>query len=379
MNINSPYKDLYTQADRKATDTSPSIWDKDIQLGPALRLKDRYNWYQLMGILMNSGLALTDCLAVMKEQLHKKKIKQIIETLNRDVESGLSLSDSMEKQASYFSLLEIHSMRIGEQTGRMQEIFVHLSHYFESQRAIRKKVTQALSYPIAVIAIASLVMVFMINYVVPMFKDIFDRFQAELPPITQFILALSDQFHLYALSIVGILLIIFLILRVCRDQPLFQSFLSRTILAIPLWGSLLLKLQLSRLCFTFSLLLHAGINMDRALSLLIDIISFYPLNQALISIRKQVIEGMTLYEAMKDHKIFPSYFTQIIRVGEKSAQLPSMLSHMAENLEKESQQQIQQLMQLLEPILIVFLGGIVGVILISMYLPMFELGNAIGN
>ena len=156
-----------------------------------------------------------------------------------------------------------------------------------------------------------------------------------------------------------------------------KNFLSNLLLKIPFIGKLLSKLYLSRLAYSFSMMLSAKVNLDKTLELLKETVGFYPYKKALGEIKDDIIEGKSLYEGFASQPIFPAHFTQIIRVGEKSAKLDQVISRLAQSLEEESEAGISQLTQFLEPLLIIILGSLVAIILIAMYLPMFELSTAI--
>jgi type IV pilus assembly protein PilC len=355
-----------------------SIWDRNLRLGPVLRLKDRRDLFQLLGILLGSGLGIIDCLEVLQDQARNPAIRQLLDQIRGQLADGLSLSESLARQAAHFTDFEVYSLRMGEQTGKTPAVLSNLASLYEKRIKLRRKVIQALSYPVAVILIALLVLTFMITFVVPMFQDIFARFDAELPPITRAILRLSDFALAYGLYALGTGIVAGILAWRMRNHPLARSGSSYLLLRTPFLGQLLLKLHLARMCYTFSSLLAARVNLDRALELLEKLITFYPLQLALVDIRKAVIEGSSLYEALRVHPVFPVFVTQIIKVGEKTAQLDQMIEKLAQSLEEESEAGISQLTQFLEPLLIVILGVMVAVILISMYLPMFELSNAIG-
>ena len=366
------------QEGNPSTRQKSSIWEREVRLGPVVKMKDRQRLYHMLGILLGSGLGIMDSLEVILDQTKKKALKTLLEMIKSELETGSPLSDCMDKQQSHFSPFEIQTIRMGEQTGQMHTILQSLSEFYEKKIRLKRKVVQALSYPIAVIVIAILVLSFMIAFVVPMFKDIFQRFDAELPAITQQILKISEVFteQLGWILLGGIIIAgaTFFV----KKQAGFRKIMSRIMLKIPILGPLMLKLQLSRFCFTFALLLRSKINMDKSLALLNQIIPFFPIQQAIHAIRKEVIEGSTLYEAFCQHSIFPRYITQIVKVGEKTAQLEGLFEKLGRNLEEESETGVSQLTQFLEPLLIIVLGVMVGIILVAMYLPMFELSHAIG-
>ncbi|MEM7512994.1 MAG: type II secretion system F family protein [Bacteroidota bacterium] len=379
MKIPVTQKAHYWQPAQIAESEEVSIWNRELIIGPPVSLKDRQQFYQLLGVLLSSGLSIIDSMEVLQEQLAKRKLKLIVSRIREQLESGFSLAESMEKNPKYFSPFEVYNVLMGEKTGKLKDILQNMAFFYEKRLKLRRKVRQAMTYPLVVIGIAILVMIFMINYVVPMFQDVFKRFDAELPPVTKFILSLTngmDQYGWIGLLLVGIIAIIFFRLRRIEG---WRSFTSQSSLKLPIWGPLLLKLQLARFSYTFSLLIRSKITLDQALALMHKILRFPPLQQAVLQIQQEVSVGKSLFEAMKKHTVFPTYFLQIVRVGEKTAKLGEMMEKMAESLEEESEAGVQQLTQFLEPLLIILLGGMVAVILVAMYLPMFELGNAIGT
>lgn len=355
-----------------------SIWDRDIRLGPPLGMKDKQSLYQMLAVLLESGLGILDCLEVLIDQSKKKAHTQLLEDIQVELQAGKSLSESIEAKPSYFNAFEIHSLKMGEETGRMAYVLKSLATFYEKRIKLKRKVLQAFSYPISVIVIAVLVLAFMIGKVVPMFKDIFDRFDTDLPPITQTILSLSDFFRdNFGYLLLGTIILGLGLFRLNKLE-VFRAFRSAVLLRIPIIGKVILKLQLSRFCYAFALLLKSKVNLDQALALLQSTVTFYPIQKILPKIRQEVVEGETLYQSIKPYRIFPSFFTQIIRVGEKTARLDEMLEKLAQNLEEESEAGVNQLTQFLEPLLIIILGLMVAVILVAMYLPMFELSQAIG-
>lgn len=355
-----------------------SIWNRDIRLGPLFRLKDRLHLYQLLGVLIDSGLAMREAFEVLADQFQKAALKAEIQAIKAELEQGTSLSDALAKRPQHFGSFEYHSIRMGEETGQLSTVLQSLSGWYEKRLHLRRKFFQAMSYPLAVIVIATGVLAFMLTMVVPMFKDVFQRFDAELPPITQFMLDLSDGVQNYGgWGFLGLGLVILALWRVRKTQR-GHRLGGELMLRIPLIGPIWKKLQLARWAYSFALLLQAKLPLDRCLTLLADIQTFYPLQQALGRIRTAVINGQSLFQAMQQERIFPAYLAQMVRVGEKTAQLDPLMTRLAKRLDEESQAGVGQLTQLLEPLLIVLLGGMVGLILISMYLPMFELSRAFG-
>ncbi|MEO0470839.1 MAG: type II secretion system F family protein [Bacteroidota bacterium] len=375
MKIDQTYQSVYQT---KPVEKVPSIWEKNIQFGKAFPLKERQKLYQMLGILLRSGLGIMDCLAVLIEQASSKKIKAMLEQLQSHLEDGLPLSQAITHQPHFFSEFEIQNLKAGEESGQMADILTNLAALYGKRLRLKRKIIQAFSYPVAVIVVALLVLTFMIAFVVPMFEDIFQRFDSKLPPITEWLLSLSDFVQENGLWMILGLILSSVAAFFLQRQAGVRRVSAKVLLRLPLLGNLIRKLQLSRLAYTFSILLSAKVNLDQTLTLLTEIIRFPPLKSALVQIRKEVIEGSSLYDAISQQDIFPLYFRQIIRVGEQTARLDQMMEQMALSLEEESEAGVQQLTQFLEPLLIIVLGIMVAVILVAMYLPMFELSNAIG-
>lgn len=355
----------------------PSIWNREIDFSPAFSGKEKQQFFHLLAMLMEAGLSITESLEVVASQLRKKKSQHIVQALAQALNEGHSLSEAATAQRKYFSKFEVYSLRMGEQAGQMVQVLFDLASYHEKRLRLQRKLTQALSYPAVVVTIAGGVLFFMINYVVPMFSDIFKRFDAELPRITQLVIACSDFFAQYGLALllafIGTLVAAFRL----RKQPTLRRLVSNLTARIPLLGKLFLKLQLARFCYTLALMLRSKVSLDQALELMQEIIQYHPLQRTIPHIRKHIVEGKTLYEAIASHPIFPPVMLQMIKVGERTARLDTMVGNLAKNLEEEAETSISTLTSLLEPLLIVILGLMVGIILVSMYLPMFELSNTI--
>ena len=360
------------------SEESSSFWELEIRLGPVFPSSEKQQFYHLLAVLLESGLSLVDGLDVIIGQTKKANVKEIISNLEEDLKKGHSFAESMAHQGNTFSGFEIYSIGAGEQTGRMTEIVQRLAHFYEKKIKLHRKLIQALSYPIAVIIISFFVVGFMMAFVVPMFQDIFARFDAELPALTEFIISVSSFFQanwgfiLLSLGIMG------LGIWSLRNNQWLIKWSSHLIIRLPLIGKLLMKIHLARLCYMLSLLLTSKVNLDKALAIMKDLLTFYPFKTTFETIRQEVVDGKSLNEAFKQHSIYPDYLHQIIRIGEESATLGKMLGKLANRLEDESETGVGQLTQFLEPVLILFLGGMVAIILISMYLPMFKLTGSVG-
>ena len=356
-----------------------SIWKREIELRPSFGSKEKMRFFQLLGVLLEAGLGIREALEVIREQQKKRLHKQIVAGIQSSLDDGHSLSVALERQEKYFTPFERHSIAMGEQSGQMHRVLEDLATFHDKRQKLKRKMTQAFSYPVVVTVIAGGVVFFMINYVVPMFRDIFARFDAELPAITQAVLSLSDLTTQYSGLILLFLALLVGAYFLVRRRTWYRRFTAAVTLRIPVIGPIIRKVQLSRYCYSLSLMLHSHIQLDQALALLEQVTPFEPLQRSIPTIRKEVEEGGTLFSAMSRFSIYPTMMMQMIKVGERTARLDDMLEQVAHTYDEESGAGISTLTSLLEPLLIVVLGLVVGVILVSMYLPMFELSNTFGG
>lgn len=358
---------------------SDSIWNRDISFGNPFGLKQKKAFYELLRVLMDAGLGIIDALEVVADQQQrgKGKVNGIILTLIQSLQDGNSFSAAMAGQGKYFDNFEQNSIRMGEASGTLTQVLGELAHYYESRLKIRRKLMQVMSYPVIVISMASTVVYFMITQVVPMFQDVFDQFDAELPALTQRILDLSDFLQVYGIWIVAIFGLLGVFLYQVRHREWFRHYSSALVMRVPVFGSILFKVHLSRFALTMGTLLSSRVKLDEALHLVHGIATFYPIQSQLPAIKQRVIEGETLYDSIRDIAIFPAVLKQMVRVGEKTARLDHMFERLGRSLEQESEIEINTLSHIIEPLMVMILGLIVGTILVAMYLPMFQLSQAI--
>jgi len=361
----------------KSNSQNESIWNREIQLGSAFGLKEKKAFYELLGILLKAGLGILEAFEVIIEQTRSKKQAAILKGITEGLRDGSTFSDSLREQPNAFDSFEIYSIEMGEAGGRLQEVLLELSKHYESRLKIQRKLVQVSSYPLVVIVLAIGVVYFMVTQVVPMFEGVFKQFDAKLPYITQKILDLSFFVQDYGLRMFGGMIAFFLILFRLRKTVTFRKYSSNLLLRIPGIGRLILKIQLARFAISMATLLKSKVNLDEALSIAEGVVRFYPLQIIIPKIKQHLTEGGSFYEAIEHESLFPAVFKQMIRVGERAAKLDEMFENLGRSLEEESEAEISGLTTILEPLLVLILGSIVGTILVSMYLPMFQLSQSI--
>ncbi|WNJ21622.1 type II secretion system F family protein [Pontibacter sp. G13] len=343
-----------------------------------LPLKDRQRFYVQLSALLGAGPGLIESLDMIEGQLPRPETRTMVQRMKADLAAGMSLSESMKRAQGMFSDFEISTIQVGEHTGEMGAVLERLGQWFQRQLNLQRTLKQALTYPVAVVGMSVVVLGFMLGVVVPMFKDIFARFDAELPKITQFMLMVSDGLIAYRWVIFIAVFVWVLGIWKGSQQPAVIRMGQRLLERLPVLGGLYVQLQLTRLSQALGMMLGASMHLDAALVQGAHALSMWRMRDALEMSRQLVIQGMPLHEALARHDVFPPSWIQLVAVGERTASLALMFERMGQQYETETQTLVQQLTQLLEPVLIVMLGSMVAVILVAMYLPMFELSSAIG-
>ena len=362
------------------TKNNAKIPPKSLNVKPKLpslkRFSNRHkeDFYREFATLINSGVDYNQALKILAGQQKSVFIKSIYEQINQDVVKGKPLHEAI-KGYKYFTPYEYHSIKIGEDTRRLPEIFDQLQKYFARKIKIRRQVISVLAYPIFVLFITFGVLYFMLNFVVPMFATIFKQFGKDLPGITQFVLDLSDNFN--TVFIIFLLIIILLIVghKLLKNNTRYLKFTSSLLMKLPFFGPLIVKIYLARFCQSFSLLLSAKTPLINALELTSKMISFYPLKSALIHAKHNVLRGETLSSSLAEHSFFTPKIISLTVIGEQINELDKMYDNLANQYNDEIDHSTKLIGTILEPVMILFIGSIVGFIMVAMYSPIFNLSK----
>jgi type IV pilus assembly protein PilC len=283
------------------------------------------------------------------------------------------LNQALKKFPRVFDDLYCNLVASGEQSGSLDIMLRRVAEYLESIVKLRSQVRQAMIYPVAIVTFAILVVIFMMWKIIPIFASIYQELGAELPVLTAGVLAMSYFVQRYIVFIfLGLIALVFLY-RYVRRTPTGRKFFDRLYLRFPLFGSLLEKVGLSRVTRTLSTLLSGGVPMLEALRITSTTANNVIIEEHIMAARKQVSEGLSLTDAFREQKSFPFMMIQMVGVGEATGTLDEMLGKLADFYDEEVEATVTSLLSVLEPILLIFVGGIVGSIVISMYLPIFNL------
>jgi type IV pilus assembly protein PilC len=329
-------------------------------------------------VMIDAGLPLVQCLQILGEQQDNKAFQRVLLQVREDVESGSSLANAMKKHPQAFNELYVNMVAAGEAGGILDTILQRLAGYIEKAARLKAQVKSAMIYPIAVISIAALVVYVILWKVIPVFSALFISLGADLPLPTRIVVALSKFVGRFWWLIVGLLIAAGFALRRYYATEQGRLVIDGLLLKAPILGLVLRKIAVARFCRTLGTLLSAGVPVLESLEITARTSGNAVLERAILEVRKQVEEGKSIAEPLKATNQFPPMVVQMISVGEATGAMDTMLGKIAEFYEEEVDVAVAGMMKLIEPILIFFLGVVIGGIVIAMYLPMFSLISKIG-
>lgn len=325
------------------------------------------------GTMLEAGLPLLDALSTQYRQTRNRLLKNAIKEIARDVEGGYTLAESMRKHKRVFSELYVNMVEAGEKGGALGEIFARLAEYLEKMADIQRKIKGAMIYPIIVICVMIVAVAALLIFVIPTFADLYKGFGAQLPLLTRIIIGLSDFVKGNILLILAIFIGIIAFLIGWYKTTSGKEVLDRIILRIPIIGPLVHKNSLARFARTLSTLLNSGVDLMEAMEITARTTGNRVVQHGIMRARNSIREGSTIARPLEQSRIFPPLVVQMVAIGEQSGNLDEMLAKVADFYDKEVDAAVEALTTALEPIIMVLLGGIVGTMVIAMYLPIFKL------
>ncbi|WP_419418653.1 type II secretion system F family protein [Legionella sp. D16C41] len=331
-----------------------------------------------LATMLNAGIPLIQTFDIIAKGQTNQKVKTLVETIKKDVESGLTLTEALKKHPKYFNELYYNLVDAGEKSGSLDVMLAKIATYKEKIEKIKRKIKKALTYPIAVLVIAFLVTAGLLIFVIPQFEALFKGFGADLPALTRGVISLSQLFQTYWYIIFGAIGIgIYAFIRARNRSVNFAHNVDRFMLKIPIIGSILQKAAIARFARTLSITFAAGLPLVEALYAVAGATGNIIYAQATNKIREEVSNGQQIRIAMDNTHLFPSMVIQMIAIGEESGALEQMLTKVADFYEEEVDNAVDSLSNLLEPIIMSILGILVGGLVIAMYLPIFKLGSVV--
>ena len=349
----------------------------EISFGKSFNNKKKETFYTELSVLLNAGISLKESLSLIANEQKKGKDQKIFKTIINNLISGSSFSDSI-KSTKDVTEYEYYSLIIGEETGTLQKVTNELGLFFKRRNEQRRTVVSALSYPIVVLITAILAVLFMLRYVVPMFADIFKQNQVDLPWLTKVIIKSSTIFQQYFWVIILSIVMLIVLKKLVSKKIWYKNYSSEFLLKIPFVGELLRKMYVGQFTQAVALLTSAKVPVLNSIQLTKKMIDFYPLQNALHKVEDDILGGKNLSDSLKKHDVFDKKMISLLKVAEETNQNEFIFERLTTQYNEEIQYKSKMFSTILEPLIIIFLGALVAVILIAMYLPMFTLSSVLG-
>jgi len=342
-------------------------------------VKDKAVFSRQFAVLMNAGVAIVRSLGVLSEQCSNPKLKQALVEISNDVQSGMNLSESMRKHPDCFDGLYVSMIQAGEVGGVLDEVLNRLAKLLEDVARLQNQIKSALSYPVVVGFIAVAIFLGMTIFLIPVFAKIFVEIGTTLPPLTQFLMDTSLFLRSPKVFVlIGILVGLRFAFTQYGKTPVGRITIDRLSLKMPLFGDLIQKSSVARFSRTFGSLTRSGVPILTCLEIVRDTSGNQVIANAIDAARLEIQQGGMISIALQKDSVFPAMAIQMISIGEETGELDAMLMKVADFYEDEVEQAVKAMTSILEPVMIVVLGGMVGTILLAMYLPMFAVFEKLG-
>ncbi|MDE3839779.1 type II secretion system F family protein [Bacillus methanolicus] len=355
-----------------------TLWTKEITFGNPVKLQDFVIYLRQFSTLLRAGVPVVEATSILAQQTESKALKKALIAIEQDLREGNPLSEAAAKHKKIFSSMFVNMVKAGEAGGNMDDTLERLAVHFEKQHFTKQKVVSALAYPITVGLIAIAVVIFLLVKVVPTFVEMFKDFGSELPAITKFVLNSSEFMQKFWWLFILFFIACIIGIGVIRNNKNTKYYLDYFLLRIPIFGKLLQKAALARMARTLSSLFASSVPILQAIAIVENIVENEVIAKVLRQSRESLEQGKSLTEPMRKHWAFPPLISQMIAIGEESGSLDAMLAKVADFYEREVETTTDQLKSLIEPLMIVFLAALVGTIVTSIMVPMFEIYQQVG-
>jgi type IV pilus assembly protein PilC len=333
---------------------------------------------RIFSTMINAGLPLIQCLDLLAQQEQDKSFSKIIRSIKEDIEGGTSLTNALKKYPKVFDELFVNLIAAGEAGGILDVILERLSNYMEKAMKLKSRVKGAMTYPVAVLVISFSVVALLLLKVIPVFKKMFEGMGGQLPGLTQALITASEFTQKYFLFMGAVIFAIYFAFNRFHKTEKGRWIVDSILLKSPVFGDLLKKVAVAKFSRTLSTMMSSGVPILEGLTIVSKTSGNVVIEDALLKTRQSISEGRTISEPLAETGIFPAMVVQMISVGEATGALDSMLSKIANFYDDEIDVAVDSMTALLEPVMMVFLGTIVGGMIIAMYLPIFKLASVVG-
>jgi len=346
-------------------------------IGAGISAKEIARFTRQFSAMSNAGLPIIQSLTILEEQAGNPSLKNVIHKVTQSINGGSSLADALALHPKVFDRLYVHMVAAGEAGGILDGILMRLAEYQEANERLKRKVKKAMTYPAMVAIVAIIVVIIMLTFVIPQFTGIFGEAGIELPWPTKVVMGLSDLIRDNILVWFTVLIAVIVVTKYLLNIPKFRLLFDSFMLKSPLFGDLLTKSTIARFSRTLGTLLNAGVAITDALTVTAKTAGNSKVEQSIMYIQRSITGGKPIADPMIETKIFPPMVVQMTAVGERTGGLGNMLIKVADFYDEEVDAAVDTLTSMIEPLIIVFLGGFIGFILVAMYMPMFSLGDAV--
>ncbi len=347
--------------------------------GGGVSVKDLALFTRQFATMINAGLPLDQCLTILTKQAEKESFQKVIMKINQEVEKGSTLAEALAKYRNVFTELYINMVKAGESGGILDQILLRLSEYLEKSAALKRKVIAALMYPAVISLVAIGAATFLLVFIIPTFAAMFTSFGAKLPMLTRIVMGLSDIVMGYWWLIVGGIVGLVFLYRFYSKQDSGEKVIDKMKIKMPIFGDMILKMSVARFTRTLGTLLGSGVPIIEGLIVTAKTTGNRIIGDAILAARVSIAEGQTIAAPLGRTKVFPPMVIQMIEVGEQTGNLDEMLLKVADYYDEEVDTAIGGLMSVIEPVVIIVMGVVAGTMVISMYLPLFDIINIAGK
>ena len=358
----------------KEVSEGANIGQTSISFGAAIKAKSLQIFSRQFATMIEAGLNVVGALVILEQQTTDQALAKVIEALRRDVEGGLLLSEAMARHPKVFSRLYVSMVEAGEAAGILDIVLDRVAFQIEKQEQIRRRVKGAMIYPTMVLIFATMVLIGMLMFLVPVFVNIFKQLGGQLPTLTQYVVYGSDFLRNYWFIVIPSLIASPFIFKKWKSTESGRKIWDRFKLKVPMKiGDTVLKVTMARFSRTLSTLVAAGVDIIKALEITGQTAGNWVIEDALAGVRAKVGEGVPIAQPLLENDVFPPMVSQMVKIGEETGELEKMLSKIADFYEDEVDASVASLTSIIEPIMMIGVGCMVGVIIIAMYMPMFKM------
>lgn len=329
-----------------------------------------------LGAIIGAGIGIAQALEILAEQIHNSTLKKALEDVKNEVITGTSISKAMSKHPKVFPSFLVNLIAAAEESGKLDEILMRATIYYEKIAAVKRKIKSASWYPTAVLIIATIIVFGLLTFVVPTFATIYNSMGGELPFLTQLLINISNNLKSNTLSIIGFLIVFIVANSYFYKTKVGKKFYHKIFLKIPLIGKIIHKGALAKFARTFATLINGGVPILRAIEISASVVGNVLIEESLEKTKLDIEKGKEIHQSL-DKKYFTPMFIAMAAIGSNTGRLDEMLDTIANFYEDEIDREVDALISTIEPLLMVFIGSIVGFILIALYLPIFKMGELI--